>query len=581
MNQMQKVSSLVSRDISNYLTNLQTWGGIIVNVKSYGAVGDGSTDDTAAIVRAIDAAISSGGTVFFPPGTFIADSTSLRVTIPAGGNFVMAGAGPQSILKRKSGSITGDNQYLLNITTGTSDADVVSVRDLTFDSNATGNPLPGGADPYLWEHCATLRVIGASSSAYINHVDLHNVYFEDPVADHLYFPGEANSYVRTSNISHIYAAGRTRTRSDITITGGMEVLNIDNIVVDRLEAELNAAYDGTKRFVMNVSNARINQALEIAGHTDTMIFNGTNIVAANLAVGDIRGKISNSEFYHPKTGGELRFNFIRGLSFDNVTFYVQPNDDNTINEIRIYHDTSPTEMTFDNVRFLVDSTASGPFTGYALHVNAVATTANSKVIVRNCFFDAKYTNNIYCDRADVVIMQHNDYGGSIYPILFQAGVGFKSDFYVIGGRFDRVVTAGGVSFRFSGSPTVTFDLFIPYAHGAFSASSGAYTSSVLQNNRVLLVSLTPTGGGFVGDIARLITPVSGSACEWQALTSSTSASTWAMTKQAGVKKNTTANRPTPNAIDIGLRYQDTTLDADGKQIEWNGSAWIDATGAVV
>jgi hypothetical protein len=49
----------------------------------------------------------------------------------------------------------------------------------------------------------------------------------------------------------------------------------------------------------------------------------------------------------------------------------------------------------------------------------------------------------------------------------------------------------------------------------------------------------------------------------------------------GVKRDTTANRPAPSASDVGLQYLDNTLDADGKSILWNGTAWVDATGAVV
>ncbi len=49
----------------------------------------------------------------------------------------------------------------------------------------------------------------------------------------------------------------------------------------------------------------------------------------------------------------------------------------------------------------------------------------------------------------------------------------------------------------------------------------------------------------------------------------------------GVVKNTTANRPTLSATDIGVQYFDTTLDADGKPIWWTGTAWVDATGLVV
>lgn len=45
-------------------------GGSIANVKSYGAAGDNSTDDTSSINAAINALPSTGGTVFFPDGIY-------------------------------------------------------------------------------------------------------------------------------------------------------------------------------------------------------------------------------------------------------------------------------------------------------------------------------------------------------------------------------------------------------------------------------------------------------------------------------------------------------------------------------
>jgi polygalacturonase len=49
-----------------------------VSVKDFGAKGDGQALDTEAINRAIDAASQAGGgTVFFPPGTYL--STSIRL----------------------------------------------------------------------------------------------------------------------------------------------------------------------------------------------------------------------------------------------------------------------------------------------------------------------------------------------------------------------------------------------------------------------------------------------------------------------------------------------------------------------
>lgn len=48
-----------------------------------------------------------------------------------------------------------------------------------------------------------------------------------------------------------------------------------------------------------------------------------------------------------------------------------------------------------------------------------------------------------------------------------------------------------------------------------------------------------------------------------------------------VGRNVTGSRPTLTSSDVGVMYLDNTLDADGKPIWWNGTAWVDATGAVV
>src|SRR5215510_10484335 len=49
------------------------------DVKSYGATGDGKTIDSPAINRAIEAAAESGGgTVLFPPGSYLCYSIRLK-----------------------------------------------------------------------------------------------------------------------------------------------------------------------------------------------------------------------------------------------------------------------------------------------------------------------------------------------------------------------------------------------------------------------------------------------------------------------------------------------------------------------
>ncbi len=75
---------------------------VYYNVKMYGAVGDGTTDDTTAIANARSAANStSGGTVFYPPGTYISGNQTLY------SNVYDVGAGfGASIIKLKAGANT-------------------------------------------------------------------------------------------------------------------------------------------------------------------------------------------------------------------------------------------------------------------------------------------------------------------------------------------------------------------------------------------------------------------------------------------------------------------------------------------
>ncbi|WP_284322638.1 right-handed parallel beta-helix repeat-containing protein [Dyella acidisoli] len=53
----------------------QTIGSTVLDVRSFGASGNGSTDDTAAIQAAVDALPSSGGTIVVPDGTYMINAT--------------------------------------------------------------------------------------------------------------------------------------------------------------------------------------------------------------------------------------------------------------------------------------------------------------------------------------------------------------------------------------------------------------------------------------------------------------------------------------------------------------------------
>lgn len=111
------------------------------DVKSYGAKGDGTTDDIAAITNAInDAMAAGGGIVYFPAGTY-----RISAAIPAHSGIVYQGAGRSftTIKPYQSAAFTGSGTISAPIT----DAEW---RDMTWDgANITISGYKGQYSAYM------------------------------------------------------------------------------------------------------------------------------------------------------------------------------------------------------------------------------------------------------------------------------------------------------------------------------------------------------------------------------------------------------------------------------------------------
>jgi hypothetical protein len=116
--------------------------GAVANVKDFGATGDGSTNDTVAVQAAIDSLAATGGTVFFPTGTYriarnIGTNDRWGVKV-VNNNITLAGAGNGSKLRRFNTDISTYALAYPIVFVGTPDSDVaaatenVTVRDLQF-----------------------------------------------------------------------------------------------------------------------------------------------------------------------------------------------------------------------------------------------------------------------------------------------------------------------------------------------------------------------------------------------------------------------------------------------------------------
>lgn len=152
------------------------------NVKdtAYGATGNGSTDDTTAIQTAIAAAAVIGGTVYFPPGTYMV-SASLIINAD---NVRLLGSGYATVIKAGTGFPDSTSMILVQAPGGTSFRQGLVIEQLKIDGNnktgATGVELV---------------------STY--HAQLQHIWIQHCIGKGLYLNGTSTAFGAYTNITSV------------------------------------------------------------------------------------------------------------------------------------------------------------------------------------------------------------------------------------------------------------------------------------------------------------------------------------------------------------------------------------------
>ena len=161
------------------------------NVKTYGAVGDGVTDDTAAI----QAALNSGATtVYVPEGTYLVKDATNTIAgdvlvLPAG--VTLQGAGFGSVLKLGAHTTIGHRVIKCASDTG-------AVLNLTIDGNKTQQTGPSDEQSHL------LFIYGGSN------IRAHGVKFKNAQGDGVYIGAASEPGPKNIEISGCYFDGNVR-----------------------------------------------------------------------------------------------------------------------------------------------------------------------------------------------------------------------------------------------------------------------------------------------------------------------------------------------------------------------------------
>jgi hypothetical protein len=237
----------------------------IVNVKTdFGAVGDGSTNDTAAIQAALDALEGTGGIIFFPPGTYKITSA---LVIYQEITLIGCGRGVSIITSAHTGNgIT--STWPINSSTIAN----IYIRDLTIQNTNGSNTGAGFVDVggtfielervqiigfyhnvildqselvdfktcdfevplYSWAWLANTTYTGGASAGFTNRIGFHTCQFNGTVGAVLDDGGTAHTFNDCNfngGSNHIRACGV----SGLKINGGeFESASSTNILFSNL-----------------------------------------------------------------------------------------------------------------------------------------------------------------------------------------------------------------------------------------------------------------------------------------------------------------------------------------------------------
>lgn len=158
---------------------------ISINVKHFGALGNGVANDTAAIQRAIDYAYNNGyNKVFFPKGIYAVVNLSLK------SNIIYEGSGELSIIKTLASAVVWDNAVAANNISN------FTVTNLSFDGNK--NIVAGNGDAGV----INLRITTCS------YVKIHNCKF---------FNNNYSNLNIMNNCNYVWVFNNTFQDSDVGI----------------------------------------------------------------------------------------------------------------------------------------------------------------------------------------------------------------------------------------------------------------------------------------------------------------------------------------------------------------------------
>lgn len=289
--QAARITPSLSPSLANYLTQEAAdarYAAIgsgstdlnVINVKDYGAVGDGTTDDTSALNLAKAAIASTGGKFVMPPGTYITDGG-----INFSGITDLAIEGYGATLKRKANSLGALSvEPLINL----NDCDRVRIVGIHFDGNRSNQ----GATYSEFNHGIGISTVSPNTAC--NIVGIADCSFTGNAGDAITVAGaSAHVWIERCYITDPKpSGGGSNARQGVAVTQGGDVWIVNNtfdgdgslrvgcIAVD-IESDGSSIIDGVYVIGNRANDAMWNRFVHVANNGGGSM--GSVVIADNTS----------------------------------------------------------------------------------------------------------------------------------------------------------------------------------------------------------------------------------------------------------------------------------------------------------
>lgn len=474
--------------------------GAVVNVFDYGATGDGTTDDTAAVQLALNA----GGTVFFPVGTYLI-GTTLNVL-----SNTQVSLDQNATVKAKS-TLSG-NLFSVNSKTN------VKFTGGIFDGNKA-NAASATAVIYIYN----------SSSVWVNNTTVQNgkvrnIYVEGPSTSSV----SRNIFIQNNSINNATNVGIT-----FTYTGN---ILIENNLVFSNGAGLSSGESAYIVIVGNTFSAHTADGCAVGNNCSFVTMTG-NVAFANGAEG-----LSIDGVDHGVISGNTSYNNLIGITVWSRSPGVASAKRNVVSSNSVSSCTEEGIIVADGNDFTI--VEGNSVNGCGSH--GIQLSESDNLVIRDNIVNSNTGSGIYIAGSIGTKIDGNVCTGQTsYGIRLEAGTGFGRNTIT-----NNVLSANaggyGIYDNSGGSGNVILNNIFTDESSPVVQTSNIYVndSVVIESNRNLIGTTgypnvingnikqylnswqyegaAPTTGKWaIGDIFYTIAPVSGNFIGWVCVTAGT------------------------------------------------------------